>query len=141
MSYFTTHSFDIAHVQWLLTRSIKLSLSFNTITTIALDLKSCSAILLSASWLPENHSCNEETPSSVLHVCSPPLLTIGIFFPYFLWKTIKWIGYILFSPPLNSLNYLLLSDFHLWKPLINHSGTKFISTLTSCTFFITRSQN
>ena len=50
----------MAHAQCLLIRSIKLSLPFNTIATIALNLEACSAILISALRLQENHSCNKD---------------------------------------------------------------------------------
>ena len=46
------------------------SVSLATITTFPMDFEAYSAILLSAPWWLQKNSCNWETPSSILHVCS-----------------------------------------------------------------------
>ena len=61
-------------------------------------------------WLQEN-TCNEEAPPSIFNVCSPSLWIIRTFFSYFLRKTNKWIGSVLFSPSLNSSNHFSLCVF------------------------------
>ena len=114
--------------------------SINKTTTFALDLEACSVILLSALWLEEN-TCNEEAPFSIFIVCSPSILIIWTFFSYFLRKTNKWIGSVLFSPSLDSLNHFSLCGFFWLQTTYKPFGNQVHFLVVILYFLNTQSKN
>ena len=133
-TYISITAFVIFQHPFLWYRERETTKYFNTTSTFALYLEAWSAILIPASWVKEN-SCNESTPFSIFLICFPSLLIKRTFLHIFWGKANSWLGSVLLSPLLNSLNHLPLCGFFLFAANTYKSfATRFTSTLPSCIF-------
>ena len=124
------HSFDIVHMEQLRIRSIKISGSFNTITTFPTDLDACSAIIILPSTAQEMTGFH---------------LQFSVFFSSSLDRFFHCLLRKFVNTRIKSLLLsLLLSSsviYHPWYFLMQATlkllEVRFTSMLSSCTFYST----